>query len=256
LTNLTSEPKGNIQTNTWITRFDVRPGARLRLFCFPYAGGASHAFRLWPNGLPQSLEVCAVQPPGRGSRLREIPFKSFPPLVEAATQAMLPYLDKPFALFGHSLGALVAFEVARSLRRQHGLTPARLLVAGHRAPSISHRQPPISDLPEPAFIEKLRSFNGTPPEVLENAELISLMLPMLRADFAVLEDYRYTEEAPLGCGISAFGGLQDEEASREELDGWREQTSADFTLQIFPGGHFFLHTAQARLLQLIAAQLS
>ena len=179
-------------------------------------------FRTWPDGLPADVEVCPVQLPGRGARLMEPPFTQLSPLIEALAQALFPLLDKPFAFFGHSLGALVSFELARYLRRQHGLHPVRLFVSAGRAPQIPHRDLPMHTLPEEEFLAKLRRLNGTPREVLAHAELMEIILPLLRADFAVYETYVYAIEPPLNCPISTFGGLQDQRVSRGDLEAWRE----------------------------------
>ena len=231
------------------------PQASLRLFCFPYAGGRNLIFRGWQEGLPAAVEVCPVELPGRGRRLREPPFTKLTTLVEATAEAILPLLDKPFAFFGHSMGAMISFELARRLRREHAPTPVHLFVSGRRAPHIPDTDPPTYDLPEPEFLDELRRLNGTPQEVLEHAELIQLMMPLLRADFEVVQTYRYTPGPPLDCPITAFGGLHDVEVPREYLEAWRDYTAAGFTLRMMPGDHFFLHTAQRLLLQVLAQEL-
>jgi len=170
----------------------------------------------------------------------ERPYTQLSPLVEALAQALAPLLDRPFAFFGHSLGALVSFELARRIRRQYGVHPVRLFVSAGRAPQILHRGLPIHTLPDKEFLMELRRLNGTPSELLDHAELMELMLPLLRADFAVYETYQYSSEAPLNCPISAFGGLQDNKVSDSDLDAWRVQTSVSFSLRMFPGDHFFL----------------
>lgn len=185
----------------------------------------------------------------------ESPFTHLEPVVKNLASALLPYLDKPFAFFGHSMGALISFELTRLLRRDDQLSPVHLFISGRRAPQLPDSDSPIHDLPESAFLEELRHLNGTPPEVLENAELMQLFLPMLRADFSVVETYAYTPEPPLNCPITVFGGLQDSKASCDELEAWREQTKASFVLQMFPGDHFFLHSAQPLLLQSLSQKL-
>jgi medium-chain acyl-[acyl-carrier-protein] hydrolase len=241
--------------DSWIARRRPNPQARLRLFCFPYAGTGASIFRTWPDDLPADVEVCAVQFPGRGTRLMEAPFTRLSPLVQALAQALAPLLDKPFAFFGHSLGGLVCFELARELRRQSGVQPVRLFVSAARAPQIPPRHRPVHALPEREFLEELRRLNGTSGEVLENAEIMQIMLPLLRADFAVFETYAYSPEPPLNCGISSFGGLQDHRVVREDLDAWRDQTSASFSLRMFPGDHFFLNATQPLLLQVLSQEL-
>ena len=227
--------------------------AQLRLFCFPYAGAGALIFRKWSDALPHDIEVCPIQLPGRGTRLTEPPFTKLPCLIEALARALVPLLDKPFAFFGHSLGALIGFELARQIRRQHGLHPVRLFASAGRAPQIPHRAPPIHTLPDNQFLAELRRLNGTPRELLDHEELMEVMLPILRADFALYETYLYSTEPPLNCPISAFGGLQDRRVSASDLEAWRSQTSASFSLRMFPGDHFFLK--EPLLLQALSQEL-
>lgn len=247
ITTPTNEP--------WVVCPKPNPRAVLRLFCFPYAGGGASAFRTWPEGLPLNVEVYAVQPPGRESRLKEPLFDRLLPLVDALAQALRPYMNMPFAFFGHSLGTLMSFELARKLRRQNAPGPLHLFVAGRCAPQILDPDPPVHELPEPEFVEELRRLNGTPEPVLQHPELMTLLLPTLRADFAINETYVYQDEEPLDCPISAFGGLEDQEVSRDDLAAWRVHTRGNFRLQVFPGGHFFLHTARSLLLQTLSLEL-
>jgi surfactin synthase thioesterase subunit len=248
----------NTKTNLferWIACRKPNPRARLRLFCLPYAGGGASIFRTWQDGLPADVEVCPIQLPGRGSRLMERPFAQVSPLVEALAQDLIPLLDMPIAFFGHSLGALVGFELARHLRSLYGIHAVRLIVSACRAPQFPHRDRPIHTSPEEEFLAQLRRLNGTPGELLEHAELMEIMLPVLRADFALYETYVYSNEPPLGCPISAFGGLQDRRVSHSDLAGWRDQTSASFSLRTFPGDHFFLNTTQPLLLRVLSQEL-
>ncbi len=239
----------------WFARAKPNPQVRLRLFCFPYAGGNAHAFRRWQQQLPPGVEVLAAHLPGRGSRTRERPHTSITALVEELGRAVRPYLDLPFAFFGHSMGAVIGFELARLLRREGAIVPAHLFVSGRRAPQIPETDPPTYNLPDAELIEEVRRLNGTPPEVLEHPELVELMLPLLRADFQMIETYRYVDEPPLDCPVSAFGGLQDSEVTREHLDAWREQTTSGFVRRMFDGDHFFLHRAEQALLTTIAGEL-
>lgn len=239
----------------WLACSKPNPQARVRLFCFPYAGGGASVFHTWAEKLPTTVEVCAVHLPGREIRLSESPFTRLSPLVHTLTEALLPHLTTPFAFFGHSMGALIGFELARQLRRQHGPSPVHLFVSGREAPQLQSLEPPIHALPEPQFIAELQRFNGTPKEVLEHPDLMQLLIPTLRADFAVCETYTYASDAPIDCSISAFGGLQDHEVSREQLEAWRDQSRASFSLCMFPGDHFFLDTAELLLLETIAQLL-
>jgi medium-chain acyl-[acyl-carrier-protein] hydrolase len=241
--------------NPWLVRY--RPDARagLRLICLPYAGGSAVVFRPWAEPLAPLAEVCAVQLPGRGSRLTEPPLRELPEIVEALADALRPCWQRPFAFFGHSMGALIAFELARRLRREGAPPPQILFVSGRRAPQTPGTESPTYELPDPEFIEHLRGLNGTPAELLANPELMQLMLPVLRADFAVCQTYAYRDEPPLECPISVFGGLSDS-ADRDQLEGWRTQTRAAFSLHMLPGDHFFLHSSRRLLLRTIAARLS
>ncbi|HEY0079191.1 MAG TPA: alpha/beta fold hydrolase [Pyrinomonadaceae bacterium] len=239
------------QGQSWLLPSAPNPRAGVRLFCFPYAGGAAHIYRSWQASLPSVVEVCPVQLPGHGQRILEPAFDHLTPLVEAAAEALLPYCDKPFAFFGHSMGALISFELSRLFRRKHDLKPIHLFVSGHRAPQLKDKLERIHDLPDDKFILKLRELEGTPAQVLEQPELMQLLMPILRADFGLCETYEYVEEPPLDSPITAFGGTEDE-TGEPQLEGWREQTSAEFSLQMFPGGHFFIHTAQRPLLHAVA----
>ena len=241
--------------NSWIACPKPNPQASLRLFCFAYAGGGALTFRTWSDSLPMSVEVCAVELPGRGTRLRESPFTRMEPLVQAIAIALLPQLDKPFAFFGHSMGALVSFELACLLRKKYGINPVHLFVSGRRAPQIPNPNPPTYALPKPAFVAQLRRLNGTPEAVLENAELLQLLLPTVRADFEALETYIHQAEPPLDCPITAFGGLADSETNIDELEAWANQTTTAFSLQMLPGDHFFLYSVKSQLLQCLSQQL-
>ena len=241
--------------DTWVSWPKPNSQASLRLFCFPYAGGAALTFRTWPDSLPSAIEICPVELPGRGKRITSVPFTRLQLLVQAMAIAILPYLDKPFAFFGHSMGGLVSFELARLLRKNYGKSPVHLFVSGYPAPQVPAPDPPIHALPEPEFLEELRRLNGTPEAVLENTELMQLLLPAIRADFAVIETYAYTPESSLDCPITAFGGLQDREVSYDNLKVWQEQTNAAFSLHMLPGDHFFLQSAQALLLQSLSQEL-
>jgi len=241
--------------NGWIIFPQPKQGVRLRLFCFPYAGGGAGAFRLWPGNLPSDIEVCRIQLPGRENRLREPPFTRLSTMALELVQILHPYLDIPFVFFGHSIGALVSFEVARELRTKFGLRPSYLFASGYRAPQVP-RDTPIYHLPDVEFVEGLqRRYDGIPKAVLQEPELMKIMLPILRADLTICDTYSYVEERPLGCPIAAFGGLEDSWVSHEHLEAWRFQTSQSFTLRMFPGNHFFLESAQPSLLEAISNAL-
>lgn len=238
-------------TNPGITCPQPNPSASLRLFCFPYAGGSSYIFRPWLDRVPKTIEIYPIELPGRGIQIKSTPFKQIEPLVNAIARKILPYLDKPFAFFGHSMGGLVSFELARFIRRQYNLEPVHLFISGRRAPQIKDLNPPIHNLPEADFLRALQQLNGTPEAVFNNHELMELLIPILRADFAVLETYTYTPEAPLNSPISVFGGLQDKEVPIEQLEAWQAQTLNSFALKMLPGDHFFINSSQSFLPELI-----
>jgi medium-chain acyl-[acyl-carrier-protein] hydrolase len=177
-------------------------------------------------------------------------------LVQAAGAALLPYFDMPFAFFGHSMGASISFELARLLRREGRRLPLHLYISGRRAPHIIDRDPPLHDLPEAELLEELRQLNGTPKEVLEHPELMTMMLPLLRADFSVAETYICETEPPLDIPITVFGGLADKDVTRDDLEGWQQHSTASIKLRMLAGDHFFLNTSQQVLLRLLSSELS
>ncbi len=243
-------------SHTWVTCRVPRPHAQLRLFCFPYAGGGSVTYYHWPRKLPDAIEVYAVKLPGRENRFTESPFTRLEPLVRTLADALLPYLDRPFAFFGHSLGGLLSFELTHALRRQHRLTPVHLCVSASRAPHLCRSGTPKHDLPTPDFIRYLRRINGTPEKILNNNTVMQLLLPTLRADFALAETYHYSPKEPLSCPITVFAGLQDTIVSHEALRAWQQHTRNTFTLHTFPGSHFFLQTARTELLTALTQTLT
>ena len=175
-------------------------------------------------------------------------------IVRAIATNLKPYLDKPFACFGHSMGALISFELARLLQHQYPQSQLRhLLVSGCRAPHIPRSNPPMHTLSDLELRETLRRLNGT--HVLENEELMQLLLPTIRNDLRALETYRYSPSTPLTCPITTLGGIQDTEVSLDALEAWREHTASLFSIRLFPGDHFFIHTQQAQLLQFISHEL-
>ena len=239
--------------NQWLVYHQPNPQAKQRLFCLPYAGANSNIFRSWPAALP-TVEICSVELPGHGGRSAEVPFSQFAPLIKVLVQHLRPHLDKPFAFFGHSLGALLSFELTRILTNEH--EPFHLFVSGCRAPQLPLRSGRTTyDLPEAEFIEELRSLSGTPKIILDDVNLMRLLLPMLRADLALDQTYTYIPGRPLACPISVFAGVDDSEVTRGEIEAWQEQTSASFSLRFFPGDHFFIHTSQGTLMQELSKKL-
>lgn len=242
----------------WLPQATSKTESKLRLFCFPYAGGTSYIYRGWDALLPPTIEVCAVELPGRARRLKEPPPKNVPLLIQSMAAALLPYFDKPFAFYGHSMGALLSFELARELRRSYQLLPVHMFVAACLPPqSLRRREHLTYNLPDALFIEEVRHYNGAPKDVLEySEELMRLTLPLLRADFEACQTYEYVEEPPLACPLTVAGGLQDKAATRSDLEGWREQTTSTCTVQMFSGNHLFVNTAQVWVLRMLSKTLS
>ncbi len=240
--------------NPWLPG-RARGLAAVRLFCFPYSGAGASLFYAWRGEFPAAIEVCPVQLPGRETRLSEPPFRRMGDLIPALSNALETFLDRPFALFGHSLGALIGFELARHLRREQRPTPRRLFVSAHRAPHLAGGSGLVHLAPDPELTRKLREMNGTPAEVLQNAELREVLFPILRADFELSETYAHEADEPLDCPISAFGGLADAQVGPESLQGWRQHTRAGFESRLFPGDHFFLTRNRRSLVDVLARRL-
>lgn len=240
--------------SVWLARYLRRPSARLRLFCLPFAGSGATVYANWAESLPDTIELCPIQLPGRETRFRENAHDRLTPLVQELEQALRPYLDKPFAFFGHSLGALIAFELTRRLRRFAAPLPVHLFVSARRAPHLPDPDSALHQLPDDAFVDGLqRRYNAIPDVILQDPEYLQLFLPTLRADFAVVETYAYHEEPALDCPITGFCGREDSRATPEAMAGWQSHTRAAFHLETFPGGHFYLQSARAHLLHVLAS---
>jgi medium-chain acyl-[acyl-carrier-protein] hydrolase len=241
----------------WVTCPEPRPEASLRLFCFHFAGGDASLFRLWATQLPRSIEVCPIELPGRATRRDEPPITRFPELLEQLARRVRPFLNHaPAAFFGHSFGGIIAFELARWLRREGAPPPERLFLSACPALHVrTQPAPPISHLSDAAFLAEISSRYGAPREVLEAPEVRDSVLPALRVDLLVAESYRYLPEPPLDVPISSFGATEDPEVSVEEAAAWGQQTTADFRLRLLPGNHFFLAAERRRLHQSILEDL-
>ena len=244
-----------MKINPWI--IPIRIGLDcIRLICFPYAGGGPQIFFPWRSGLSGTIGIYGVQLPGRGRRLSEPPLTGVEAIVAAVAEVIEPMLDHPIALFGHSMGGLLAFELARYCRRRTGVEPNWLFVSGYQAPHVPHSRDIVHHLADVEFLDEIRRLAGTPFEILENDEVWQLLLPTLRADFAAVETYTYRPEPPLSCPIVVFGGLQDRHFPVDSLDAWREQTTGSFSRHLLPGGHFFLRDSEADLLALLGRHLA
>ncbi|GAA3246071.1 thioesterase II family protein [Dactylosporangium siamense] len=229
----------DLMTNPWLPNRRRTAGTVLRVFCFPHAGGAASAFRTWQQDLPYGLEVCPVQLPGRESRFGEPLPTGVVDLVPGLTEALLPALDVPFALLGNSMGALIAYELARHLRREYQLSPTRLVVAGANRPGGAARMPALSHLPDLEFGRAMQArHGGIPAAVLDDPQIAEIYLPVLRADMAMVERYVPEPGPPLTCPVSAYVGAGDTVSTPEDVDGWAAVTSGRFDRRVLPGDHF------------------
>jgi surfactin synthase thioesterase subunit len=241
----------------WLLRHVPRPQASMRMFCFPYAGVGASVYRLWSAGLPEQVEVIALQLPGRESRLREPPLSSISQIVAAIVPEILPLLDRPYVFFGHSMGALLATELVRELTGRGIPPPEQLIVSGRRLPQVPDSEPAMASLPDEEFVAEInRRFGGIPAQVRHDRELMELLLPALRADIAALESHRPGEATQLECPIAVFGGAEDPRVPREQLEAWRTATRAGFHLRMFPGDHFYLNPHRVQVLAQVSSILA
>ena len=229
----------------------------IRLFCFPHAGAGGLAYREWSRLLPPSIQVLPVLPPGRETRFSEAPYTHIEPYVEDLASALAPELQVPYALFGHSLGALVAFELARRLRAGRLPAPVHLFVSGRIAPQLTEHRPMLHRLPVDDLTRELAALGGIPGHIHLGDHRLSHLLATLRADLIVNERYAFATEPALSTAIPALGGTTDPRVNESELAAWRAQTSGPFVLQTYRGGHFYLteHEQRDALLSLIARTL-
>ena len=228
-------------TGAWLCRLSVRPTAAARLICFPYAGGRAALFRPWADALPADVDVWAVQLPGRDSRHRERPIASVRAIVDAVAPAVLAELDRPYVLFGHSMGALLAFEVARALQAR-GALAAALLLSGRRGPHLPSREADIHALDNDAFVAEInRRYASIPAELLRHPDVMELLMPVLRADMTAIETHVVAPGEPLTCPVTVFGGDADPFASPSELQAWQQYARLPIRTRLFTGGHFYFN---------------
>ena len=214
--------------------------ARCRMFCLPYAGAGASIYRDWPAALCDVAEVWPIHLPGRERRLSDPPAASVQALAAQTAKGIAPFLDRPFVLFGHSMGALLGFEVARALRQLGLPQPEVLFVSGFGGPRLPDTRPPIHTLPDPDFRDAVAALDGTPSDVIANDELMALLLPLLRADFQLVETYRCLRQAPLDIPIQIYAGRNDRDTPRDALEAWSDCTTARTEIAMFDGGHFYL----------------
>ncbi|MDI4664963.1 alpha/beta fold hydrolase [Xanthobacter autotrophicus] len=221
---------------------------RLRLFCLPFAGGNASAYAPWQAAINPAIEVVPVQLPGHGARIREAPFETMDDMADGMADAMARRLDAPYAVFGHSMGALLAFETLRRLRARGAPAPVELFVSARRAPHLPPSRPPLHVLSDADLVAELRALNGTPDVVLGDRELLDLLLPVIRADLKAVETYRFRAAAPFDFPIHAFGGTRDS-IPEEDLRAWSRHSTSVFSLALYPGDHFYLNDHRIPLLR-------
>jgi medium-chain acyl-[acyl-carrier-protein] hydrolase len=240
----------------WIDRHTSNASARVRLFCLPAAGGSTATYRPWMEEVNPALEICPILLPGREHRLREEPFTAMAPLVAALADALTPALDRPFAIFGHSLGAWVGFELTRYLQATGRPSPVQLFVSGSRPPHLPFSAPFLHDLPPEEFTATLGLSDASTERALRDPALLAHFESILRADFAVAEGYSIQPGQPLTCPLSAFGGIADPLATPTTVAAWSALSRGRFRQRLFPGGHFFIRDQRPTLLAAIHADLA
>ncbi|GAA4236133.1 surfactin synthase thioesterase subunit [Streptosporangium album] len=242
------------KTSLWVRRFNPTEQARTRLICFPHAGGSASFYFPLSQTMPASVDVVGIQYPGRQDRRHESPIDDIGELADRIAGELEPWTDLPVALFGHSLGATLAFEVARRLERD-GTVPLALFASGRRAPS-RHRDERVHQGDDDDLLAQLKKLNGTDAQVFGDEEVVRMIMPALRSDYRAAETYRYRPGLRLNCPIFALTGDDDSMATVEEVCAWSEHTTAPFELRVYPGGHFFLTTHAASVRDLISEQLA
>jgi medium-chain acyl-[acyl-carrier-protein] hydrolase len=229
-----------LSTSSWLRRCGGSSAPGLRLICLPYAGAGASIYNGWRPRAGIEADIWSVQLPGRETRWREPPIRRLDDLVAVLAAELRVLLDVPFAFFGHSLGALLAFELTRALRRSGAPQPVRLLVSAHRAPHLPPWRPVVSTLPIPALLDRLAEMTGPSRTVPTDPELLAILAPTMRADFEVCETYRYVPEQPLDTPLSCFGAVDDPEVRMDEIEAWRRHTAGDCRIHPFTGGHLFV----------------
>ncbi|MFI1171547.1 thioesterase II family protein [Streptomyces melanogenes] len=242
-------------TGSPFARFSGDAEVTTRLFCFPYAGGGTQVFRGWQERVPPDVGVTGIRLPGREQRFRERPFDSWPQALGALTEALAPETERgPYAFFGHSLGARLAYELAHRLAADGLRPPELLVVSACRAPGVTPRTPPMHTMDGPTLHRRLREMNGVPPEVLASRALMKLLEPVLRADLRLAETW---EPSPgrIAAPVLALCGEGDDIDPYEDMVAWKHHTTAEFAIRSFPAGHFFLRDEEEAVLAAICGRL-
>lgn len=242
-------------SSSWLIPIQQCKQPGVQLFCIPYAGGGASIFRNWKNFLGSEIRASAIQPPGRETRFSEAPILNFENLTRQIADSIEPHLNTPFAIFGHSLGAAVAFELCCELERR-GHFPAHIFLSGRQSPDLPPIRLPIAHLPDDEFLFRLKEYNSTPKEIFENKELVELLLPMLKADFYLAENYHHDQKKMVAANISACGSLGDPWLNPKSLNGWQKRTAGSFTTKWFNGAHLYLNQETESLVRYIQSTLN
>ncbi|MCS0638489.1 alpha/beta fold hydrolase [Streptomyces sp. LP05-1] len=246
--------EGTEDNGRWIRRFHPRPDSRVRLVCLPHAGGSASFYFPLSRAMPATVEVLCVQYPGRQDRRTEPLLDSVPALADQVYEALLPWTDRPLALFGHSMGASLGYEVARRLERRRDFVPTALFASGRRAPS-AYRAETVHLRDDDGLVEEMRELSGTDPQLLGDEELLRMILPAIRADYRAAETYTWEPGPPLRCPVTSLIGDDDPKVTRDEAAAWSAHTEGPFALEVFPGGHFFLARHQPEIVRLLTTGL-
>ncbi|MFT6835423.1 MAG: medium-chain acyl-[acyl-carrier-protein] hydrolase [Francisellaceae bacterium] len=235
--------------NKWFVVPKPNPHADLRLICFPYAGGSATIYMSWVKYLPKNVELVIVQPPGRGARMFEQAFSTMASLTAELLKVFPKYTNKPYILFGHSLGSRIAFELMNQLQTSSLPLPQIFIASGSRAPHIASTKKTIHHLPDDAFIAELKHLNGTPQAVIENKELMALFLPLLRADFEIADNYCFADKAVFNCPIYVLSGKDDVDITQFHLESWGDFFNSTANMHMISGNHFFIESHKVSVLQ-------
>lgn len=239
----------------WIVPMKQQPCARMRLFCFPYSGGSARVYKPWADKLPSWIEVCGVQYPGRGMRFSEPCITTMGGMVAAIHRAITPFLDKPCAFFGHSLGGGIALDVAKKLQTE-GRPIKHLIISGRRAAHLPRKRKRVTELPETEFRKEVFEMGGMSKEIAEHPELMDLISPILRSDLSISEKYVFSDAITLNSPLTAFGGEDDPLVDKDSIPAWKQHTSSEFAYHFFPGAHFFIDSDRDKVLAKVAECLA
>lgn len=241
-----------MKKSPWVSPLTKQAFPAMRLFCFPYSGGSAQLYNTWAEHLPATVQLLGIQYPGRGSRFTETPCTNLDQLLPDLKESIKPFLDIPFAFFGHSLGAAIAFELTRELQKD-GISPKHLFVSARNAPHLPKQTEPLHNLPEDAFRKKIHELGGTAPEVLEHPELMDLVAPLIRADFTVSETYALRPGGPVTCPMTAMGGSKDPLVPVNGIHEWEQHAGGSFKSNIFDGEHFYIDEVRKDVVSFIVA---